>query len=389
MTQSFRPTLGLAALGVLWLVGSMMAPALGQDQQARALEEVRREIKALESRLAREHAERDSTSQALRRIELDLAGVQAQLSSLRGQQRLELVRQQEIGAETTQVRRRLSTEQDALARQVRLSFMTGREELFKLLMSQEDPARLGRMLVYYDYFNRTRSERIAVVNSELEALRSLEQQSAATERRLAELERSHAAELAKLGEAREGRQRVLDSIEASIAGGGAEVARLRSEEARLTALLDELRRALDEFPVNSDQPFTAQRGQLVWPSTGRLVGDWGRPRAGSTLTWNGVLIEAEAGTPVRAIYHGRIAFADWLNGLGLLVIVDHGDGYMSLYGHNQALLRESGDWVTPGEAIAEVGDSGGQARAGLYFEIRRNGRPVNPHGWLRGSPRAR
>jgi septal ring factor EnvC (AmiA/AmiB activator) len=100
------------------------------------------------------------------------------------------------------------------------------------------------------------------------------------------------------------------------------------------------------------------------------------------VKWSGVLLEAAAGTPVRAVYHGRVAYADWLPGLGLLMIVDHGGGYMTLYGHNEALLKESGDWVEPGEPIAQVGDTGGQARPGLYFEIRLKGEPVNPHPWI-------
>jgi septal ring factor EnvC (AmiA/AmiB activator) len=136
------------------------------------------------------------------------------------------------------------------------------------------------------------------------------------------------------------------------------------------------------LPVEGDQPFATLKGKLSWPVQGRLAGDFGQPRAGSVVKWNGVLLEAAAGTAVRAVYHGRVAFADWLPGLGLLVIIDHGGGYMSLYGHNEALLKESGDWVQPGETIAQVGDTGGQARPALYFEIRFKGEPVNPHTWI-------
>jgi septal ring factor EnvC (AmiA/AmiB activator) len=136
------------------------------------------------------------------------------------------------------------------------------------------------------------------------------------------------------------------------------------------------------FPVDTEEPFAGLKGKLAWPVQGRLAGDYGQPRGTGPVKWNGVLLEAAAGVPVRAVYHGRVAFADWLQGLGLLVIVDHGAGYMSLYGHNEALLKESGDWVEPGEPIAQVGDTGGQTRPGLYFEIRYNGEPVNPHPWI-------
>jgi septal ring factor EnvC (AmiA/AmiB activator) len=255
-------------------------------------------------------------------------------------------------------------------------------------MSQEDPARLGRMLVYYDYFNRTRSRRITSVSAEIDTLSRLEHESATTERRLGRLEADATVELGKLAASRTRRREVLDGLEASLASADQEIVRLRAEEARLTRLVEELRAALEDFPVKSDEPIAALRGQLPWPVAGRIAADYGQRRGGGALTWNGVLLDAEAGAPVHAVYHGRVAFADWLNGLGLLIIVDHGDGYMSLYGHNQALLKEAGDWVGPGDILAEVGDSGGQPRPRLYFEVRRNGRPVDPRAWLAGSPRA-
>jgi septal ring factor EnvC (AmiA/AmiB activator) len=136
------------------------------------------------------------------------------------------------------------------------------------------------------------------------------------------------------------------------------------------------------FPVDTDEPFASVKGKLAWPVQGRIAGAYGQPRGAGPVKWSGVLLEAAAGTQVRAVYHGRVAFADWLSGLGLLVIVDHGSGYMSLYGHNEALLKEAGDWVDPGEPIAQVGDTGGQARAGLYFEIRLNGEPIDPNPWI-------
>ena len=148
--------------------------------------------------------------------------------------------------------------------------------------------------------------------------------------------------------------------------------------------MDELKALLAEFPAESSQRFSAVRGQLAWPVPGRLVNDYGQPRAGS-LRWNGVLVGAESGTSVRSLYYGRVVFADWLAGMGLLLVIEHGEGYMSLYGHNEALLKEAGDWVEPGERVALVGDSGGQGTPGLYFEIRRAGEPQNPHRWIKKS----
>ena len=143
-----------------------------------------------------------------------------------------------------------------------------------------------------------------------------------------------------------------------------------------------MRALLKEFPADSEERFSELRGQLAWPVKGRLVKDFGQPKAGS-LTWNGVLLGARHGDPVRALYHGRVVFADWLAGMGLLIVIDHGQGYMSLYGHNDALLREAGDWVEPGERIALVGESGGQQESALYFEIRHSGVPENPRRWIK------
>jgi septal ring factor EnvC (AmiA/AmiB activator) len=143
-----------------------------------------------------------------------------------------------------------------------------------------------------------------------------------------------------------------------------------------------LAEATAAFPVDTDEPFARSKGKLAWPVQGRLAGSFGQPRGAGPVKWNGVLLEAAAGTPVRAVHRGRVAFADWLTGLGLLVIVDHGGGYLSLYGHNEALLKESGDWVEPGEPIAQVGDTGGQARPGLYFELRYKGEPIDPAPWI-------
>jgi septal ring factor EnvC (AmiA/AmiB activator) len=266
--------------------------------------------------------------------------------------------------------------------------MTGREELFKLLLSQESPATLGRMLVYFDYYNRARTEQIAAVSAELAKLDELESATAHAEEQLAALEAKQASELKALERSRDDRRAAVAKLDAEIRDANAAASKLRNEERRLSEVVKRLAELSSDFPVDNEQPFARSKGKLAWPVQGRLAGDYGQPRgAGGPVKWTGVLLEANAGTPVKAVYHGRVAFADWLQGLGLLVIVDHGGGYMSLYGHNEVLLKESGDWVEPGETIAQVGDSGGQARPGLYFEIRYNGEPVNPHPWIAGGRR--
>ena len=364
------------------VVGWSLGFAQDRRESEAALTAVRKEIKALQDRVARETTRRDEGTRALRAAEVEIATATRKLAEVRANVRVQQTARRDLTQETERANRRLAAERAALGRQVRSSYMTGREELFKLLLSQESPAALGRMLVYFDYYNRARSARIDTVAGELEKLATLDAATSRVETELAALETAQAREVAALERSREERRAALAELDGDIRDGTAAVAKLRAEEQRLADLVTRLSELMAGFPVATDEPFAILKGKLAWPVQGKLAGDYGQPRGTGPVKWNGVLLEASAGTPVRAVYHGRVAFADWLQGLGLLVIVDHGGGYMSLYGHNEALLKESGDWVEPGEAIAQVGDTGGQSRAALYFEVRYNGEPVNPHPWI-------
>jgi septal ring factor EnvC (AmiA/AmiB activator) len=385
--RTFEPSAPrrLAGLGAVCAAAALVAAAVvAQDRRESeaALSAVRKEIKELQDRVARETARRDDGARALRAAEVEIAAATRKLADIRGKLRSQEGARRELAAESQQANRRLAAERQALARQVRSSYVTGRQELFKLLLSQESPATLGRMLVYFDYYNRARTLRIDAVAAELAKLAELEAETARVEAELASLEEAQTSEVAALEKSRDERRVAVANVEAEIRDGTAAIAKLRAEEQRLAELVQRLGELMAGFPVDTDEPFAASRGKLAWPVQGRVTGNFGQVRGAGPVRWNGVLLEADAGTPVRAVHRGRIAFADWLQGLGLLIIVDHGGGYMSLYGHNEALLKESGDWVEPGEPIAQVGDTGGQTRSGLYFEIRRNGEPVDPNPWI-------
>ncbi len=258
-----------------------------------------------------------------------------------------------------------------------------------MLLNQQDPARLGRQMVYYAYLNQARNERIQAVLARLTEIARLDQELAEVAERLAALERAAAEEVAARAQARKERSIVLAEIEKRIGQRGAEISGLESEEAALRDLIRELNAVMRDFPVQGEQPFTALKGKLGWPVAGRLVNDFGKLRAGDTIRWNGVVVAAERGSPVRAVARGRVSYADWLPGLGLLVILDHGGGYLSLYAHNDTINRNVGDWVRPGDVISTVGDSGGRAQTALYFEIRKGTRPENPHRWFGGPLKSR
>jgi septal ring factor EnvC (AmiA/AmiB activator) len=373
--------LGGAAV-VAAALGSSLVLAQDRRESEAELAAVRKEIKALQGRIARETTRRDEGARELRAAEVAIAAATRKLADVRGELKAQETVRRDLERQSERASRSLAAEKDALARQVRSSYMAGREELFKLLLSQESPAALGRMLVYFDYYNRARSQRIAAVTGQLAKLEELDAATARVEAELAALEAAQAREVAALEKSRDERRAVVAKLDASVRDGNAAVAKLRAEEQRLADLVQRLSEVMAGFPVDSEEPFARSKGKLAWPVQGRIAGEYGQARGTGPVKWNGVLLEVAAGTPVRAVHRGRVAFADWLQGLGLLVIVDHGGGYMSLYGHNEALLKESGDWVEPGEPIAQVGDTGGQSRPGLYFEIRSNGEPVNPSGWM-------
>jgi len=373
----------IAAAAAAAFLGAALAMGQSARESDAKLAAVRKEIKALESRVASQAAQRDETARALRAAELDAATAERKLAATRAELAEAQAQRRALAERTSRAGARLAAERAALASQVRASYVNGREELFKLVLSQESPASLGRMLVYFDYFNGARSERIDAVSGEVAELADLDAQTQRGAAELASLEATEAAQLSTLESARDERRAVVAKLDAGIASSNAAIAKARADEKRLADLVAELTQLMAGFPVDGDQPFEHLKGKLSWPVQGRLAGEYGQPREGGPVKWTGVLLEASEGAPVRAVYRGRVAFADWLPGLGLLIVLDHGDGYMSLYGHNEALLKEAGDWVSPGETIAQVGDTGGQPRPALYFEIRAKGAPVNPHDWIK------
>ena len=349
------------------------------------LEEVRERISVLKQSMDRSAIERDRLTGELQDLEVRIAEARLRLKEIERDREYTARRKQQLDDELAQRRSHLDEESEALAAQVRAAYMSGSQEKIKLLLSQRDPATLGRLMAYYRYLNDYRAENIDAVLEEIRKLDALQGQIAAEEARLAELARVRYDELGRLGAAQEGRQELLVSLRRKISEEGREVERLAAQERDLTRLITELTTILSDYPIASEQPFSEHRGRLTWPVAGTLIHDFGQPRGGG-LKWNGVVLQAPRGREVRAVYHGRVAFADWLAGMGLLVIVDHGEGYLTLYGHNETILKNTGDWVAPGDVIATVGDSGGQAQTGLYFELRSGRKPVNPRQWVARRP---
>ncbi|MDH3350106.1 MAG: peptidoglycan DD-metalloendopeptidase family protein [Gammaproteobacteria bacterium] len=372
---------------------AVVMPAAAQQSEGelakikeQELEEVRERISELKQSMDASASSRDRLTAELQDAEIAISEQRIRLKELERQRAYSAKRKSELDERLKTREAELDGETRELANQVRAAYMSGKQERIKLLLNQRDPATLGRLMAYYGYLNAYRGANIEAVTAAIRELAELRSQVAAEEARLADLAKTRYAELTALNTAQEKRQQLLSGLQAKIADEGREVERLAAQEKDLSRLITELTSILSDYPISSEDPFSEHKGRLTWPVAGRLLHDYGQPRVSDRLKWNGVVLAAPRGQEVRSVYHGRVVFADWLAGLGLLVIVNHGENYMTLYGYNETIVKNTGDWVAPGDVIATVGDSGGQPQSSLYFEIRRGTQAVNPRQWVTRRP---
>ncbi|MDH3452835.1 MAG: peptidoglycan DD-metalloendopeptidase family protein [Gammaproteobacteria bacterium] len=369
----------------LLLLASAAVAADGErERHAQELQRLRGEIAALEKRLSARAVEKSTALGQLRDVELRLAMLAQQVATLREQLSDHERELQVLGERRGELRQALGLHQHNLRNQVVAAHRVGRMQVLQLLLNQQDPGLVSRVMTYAGYLNRARLSAIDTTRSAVAELNEVLQR---IERARAAMQQSRAAlldERQKLQANRNSRAALVTDIEQQLATGGRKLRRLREDSARLEELLRSLQELLADIPDAPlvHRPFRKLKGKLPWPAKGEIKRRYNAPRGIGEMKWRGILIAAPNGNDVRAVYHGRVVFADWLPGLGLLAIIDHEDGYMSLYGYNQSLLKDTGDWVEPGEIIATVGDSGGQSNSGVYFEIRENGKPINPQRWL-------
>ncbi len=376
----------MRCLPLLLLLLALAVPARSAPANPAAdLQRVQQRIEQLQKAIRDDTARRDKLTTALRDAEEQVRAARQRHAAAREMVGDSDRRLREIAAEQTRNEQLLVEQRDALAAQLRAAYVAGREEHLKLLLSQKDPTALGRTLVYYSYFGQARAGKIAEIESAVRRLEELATEEQAERARLGEREADSARELAAVEAARQDRGRALVALNGQIKSRGDEIARLKRQAAALEKLVADLRKALDRAPAPGGQPFERVRGKLPWPVPGRIVAQFGQSRGGG-LKWTGVRIATERGTEVRAPYSGRVVYSDWLPGLGLLLIIDHGGSYMTLYGHNDQLFKGLGESVAAGEVVATVGDSGGQSRPELYLEVRKGTVAQDPRRWFRGGP---
>lgn len=387
LTSALHPCRIAGPLACFALVATLlMAPVAADDNlddNRQRLQQLRERIDEAKAALAEDRSREDEVTGELRRLEERIGALTSKLERLDEEVTKTEERVESLRADYEAASERLATQRRFLRRQIRAAYARGRESYLRLLLNQEDPGTVDRVMVYYDYFNDARSERIRQAVADLEELNNIRTRLDVELARLDNLRADRRQRLEALQAQREEREQLLARLRERIGERDQRLERLRNDAAQLSDLVGRLRDQLSDIPDAPDdaKPFDSLRGELPWPLDGEVTGDYGSRRA-TGVDWNGVLIRAEPGAPVEAVARGRVVFADWLRGLGLLIIIDHGDGYMTLYGHNQSLYSEAGDWVAAGETVATVGASGGRDEAALYFELRSQGRPVDPNSWL-------
>ncbi|MEH6785293.1 MAG: peptidoglycan DD-metalloendopeptidase family protein [Alcanivorax jadensis] len=362
----------------------LLLPALawGDNTPSKAqLAQLKDRISELSAAQNRELRKRDSVQADLREAELRISRLSREQRNLEQQAGEARQRLAKLEKEQAQLAREKQTQLDWLAKTVRASYQAGRQERIKLLLNQEQPDQIARLLRYQEYYQRARSNRLQQVNGELDELMAVSLRVEQARQALLDKRSDVQRHADKLQGAQKSRQQTLASLNRSLDDRSSSLSQLKRDQQQLEKLLADMQRSLDDIPADlGGTPFGKLAGKLPWPLDGNIGTSYNSAREGA-LRWQGVILNASAGTPVRSVYAGRVVFADWLRGYGLLTIVDHGNGYLTLYGYNQSLLREVGEWVSAGDSLALAGNSGGNRASGLYFEIRHRGKAVNPTRW--------
>ena len=347
------------------------------------LEKLQKSIAKIQKHLKGNKKQRSHVLTELKTLESKISKNALKLKSLAKDIRNSRKHRKKLNSELKQHNKQLLNQRAILSEQMRSAYSMGHQQNLKMLLNQQDPAQAGRTQEYFNYLNRARAQQISSflgtikrkkqAESELKQLLIKQNKLLRTQREKKRQDQKQRLQrknlLAELGNKIQNQENTLNSLETS--------------RGRIEGLLKSLGELLADIPTSPSetQPFDSQKGKLPWPVKGSFLGEFGQSKNYGDLKWNGVLIKASYGTPIRVISHGRVAFSDWLQGFGFIIIIDHGDGYMSLYAHSESLFKQTGDWVGTGEVIATTGDSGGQPQSGVYFEIRSRGKPVNPSKW--------
>lgn len=380
----------------LWTAGALAATEGGKQLE---LKELRGRIQSLQEELEQAHEDRSEVADALKKSERRISDMNRGLRDLESRRRLLSRDLQQLNVDTRLTQGEIAEQQKRLAVLLRERYIQGGGDAMKLLLNGQNPGEVARNLEYYGYIGRARAELIRQHRQSLGRLRALHDKTRQQNDTLNQLRQERVAQKKTLEAEKGARQQVLYKLSQQIRQQRKEIDTLVRDEKRLTRLIEKLSRLSAAKPATPAKPgqkvdrvadaslagldFDRLKGKLALPVAGEILHKYGQSREGGGPAWKGLFIRARQGQDVRAVGSGKIAFADWLRGFGNLLVIDHGDGYLSLYSNNESLYKQPGEPVRAGDVVAAVGATGGQDEPGLYFELRHQGKPFDPLAWVR------
>ena len=385
----FKRRLICRALTFFLLLCSTMLFASPESEKKQQLALLRERMQSVEKNIALTQQSKTNEERELRQLDKRLSESSKNLRQLSGKLDKTNKKIKQLQSQQTSLKEGIKAQQVLLAEQLKSAYLMGKQQRMKMLLNQQQPDRMSRVMQYYDYFNQARIDNVKALEVDIGQLLIVEERLEGEKLEIASFVTAYQAENERLVTTKKQRKTILTQLSKEIKSAAEELSELKENEKRLTKLLASIRQAINDIPVlaQKNKSFKSLKGKLSWPIKGSIRNRFGSARKSGK--YDGVVIAASEGTTIRSISHGRVVYADWLRGYGLLIIVDHGSNYMSLYAFNEGLYKEVGDWVETGETIATVGVSGGQQKAGLYFSIRKNGKPVNPIHWCRAVRKGR
>lgn len=369
-------------LGLSTTVLAQAADKAELRRRSAALSELEARSATIREELQRTIDRRDAVTEGLREVESGISEARAEVRELEIQASAARERAAQLDAEATGIERELAVERAKLGLQLQAAYRFGSAAPMQILLDAESVHASRRMVAYLGYLHRSRALRIAHVVSLSKQARTLEVEAAAEQAQVDRLLTARRETVAKIERERDRRRQTAEELFNTISDREQELARLTLDKEKLEILVDDLQKHLANRVTRPPVEFVSRRGRLAWPVEGKLWARFGQPRGNGGPPWTGVLIAAPTGREVKAVHDGNIVFAEWLRGFGLTLIIDHGESYLTIYSHNDAIYRKLREYVAEGEVIAEVGRSGGVDRDALYFEIRHRGKALDPSRWL-------
>lgn len=372
-----KPTISLATLSLV--AGLFFSSPTLADNEKQRLQQIQQDISTLRNNLDTDKQEQNEIQQSLKKFDKEIAKLGRDLRSLNKKITKQRTTQKQLQKETRQLNSKLIKQKDLLGQQMRAGYSAGQQQALKLLLNQTNPAEAGRTLAYYGYFTQAQLKTVHDTQVNIQQLKTANEQLQQSTTKLEALKRDQEVQKQRFTQRKESRRLVLAKLNREIQSKEQRLDKLLADEQALAKVLKEI--ALKARPTFKN--LHKLKGKLRYPVKGRIRHNYGESRKLGKMRWKGILISGREGQDIQTIAPGKVVFADWIRGYGLMIIIDHSNGYMSLYGHNQGLYKEAGDTVQANEVIAALGNSGGNQEMGLYFELRHKGKPINPKKWFK------